>query len=416
MKTNPPCRILALLVTTLLSSQAHAAGFYIQESSVSGLGSAFAGSVSSTQDASTIFFNPAGMTDLDGRQAQLGVNWLMPKSELTDTGSTFLGAPVGGGDGGNPYSPTPVPNGFFATPLTDDNRLWGGVGVTAPFGLANDYGQNWFGRFDSTETELTVINISPVLAYRVNSQFSIGGGIDIQYADATLESRATVGGPVGVSRLEGDDVSIGYNIGVIYSPWESTRFGAHYRSAVDQKLDGTISLTGGTGADFATGGTAELELPDIATLGVTQDMSERWRLMGQLSWYGWNQFETIRAVSNAGTTLSNVQQGYQNTLAFSVGTEYDYTPEWTLRAGYQYDPTPTTDQFRTSRTPDGDRNWFTAGATYHYNDRISFDMAGAYIDVGDETISVTRNGGLAAVNANTEGRVGILSAAINYKF
>ncbi len=412
------CRygLAALLPTLLYTGSAHAAGFYIQESSVSALGSAFSGSVSSIDDASTVYFNPAGMTDLSGRQVSAGIHLLMPKSELTDTGSTFGGGAVGGGNGPNPYDATPVPNLYFAAPIDDESRLWAGVGFNAPFGLANNYGQSYFGRFDSTETSLTVLNLSPVVAYKLNDMFSVGGGVDIQYARAKLRSRATVGGPVGSSELEGDDVSVGYNLGVTFKPMDGTRIGAHYRSGIDQTLDGDINLTGGTGADFSTSGSADLNLPDIATLGITQDVAEDWRVMGQLSWYGWSNFETIRAVNDAGTTLSNTPQNYKNTLAFSVGGEYDWTDQWTFRAGYQYDPTPTQDGFRTTRTPDGDRNWFTAGSTYKYNERMSFDFAAAYIDVGNEEISVTRNGGAAVVNADTEGRVGIVSAAINYKF
>lgn len=412
-------RFVALASTMLAAGAAQAAGFYIQESSVSSLGAAFSNSTTGIKDASTIFFNPAGMTQLSGRQAQVGVHLLLPESDLTNTGSTFGGFPVGGGDGGNPYDPSPVPNAFFAAPILEDKTLWGGIGVSAPFGLANDYGNTWFGRYDSTETELTVINISPVLAYKVNEKFSIGGGVDISYADAELKSIATPApGVTGTSTLEGDDISVGYNLGVTYKPWDGTTFGAHYRSGIDHKLDGSISLAGTPGgvADFSAPGTAGLSLPDIATFGVEQAIQPNWRVMGQLSWYGWNQFERIRAVTDAGVELQNQPQDYQNTLAFSVGTEYDFNDIWTGRLGYQYDPTPTTDSGRTTRTPDGNRNWFTAGATYNYSESMSFDFAAVYIDVGNETIDVSRNGGAAQVSADTEGRVGIISAALNYRF
>jgi long-chain fatty acid transport protein len=407
---------LALVSPMLFAGSAHAAGFYIQDSSVSALGSAFAGSVSSTNDASTVWFNPANMTSLDKRQVNLGVNLLLPEADLSDNGSTFLGAPVGGGDGGNPYDPTAVPNLFFATPVTSDKALWAGIGVTAPFGLASDYGDTWFGRYDSTQTELTVLNISPVLAYKVNDMFSLGGGVDVQYAKADLRGTATVPGPAtGQSALKGTDWSVGYNFGITAEPLKGTKVGAHYRSGIDQKLDGDIMFSSALGSTV-TGGTAELNLPDIFTLGVTQEIKPDWRVMGQLSWYGWNQFDRIRAVTDGGVVAQDQYQDYQNTLAFSIGAEHDINDIWTVRAGYQYDPTPTTDSGRTSRTPDGDRNWFTGGATYNYSETMSFDFAAAYIDVGNGTIDATRNGGAAEVLADTDGRVGIVSAALNYKF
>lgn len=402
---------LAILVS---ASPAQAAGFYIQESSVSSLGVAFANSASGISDASTIWFNPAGMTDLNGRQLNLGVNLLLPTSKLTDTGSTFNGAPVGGGDGGNPYDPTPVPNLFFAAPL-QDGRAWAGIGINAPFGLANEYDAGYFGRFDSTETELTVINVSPVMAYKINDRFSFGGGLDFQYANADLKSNVSNIASTGVSELKGKDYSIGYNFGATYKPMDGTKIGATYRSAIEHTLDGTISVRGLTAGNFSIAGSADLNLPDIATLGITQDIDDDWRVMAQASYYGWEHFDSITARNAAGTVVSQTLQSYENTMAYSLGTEYDVDDTLTLRAGYQFDPTPT-GNLRSSRTPDGDRHWFTTGASYQWSDAATLDFGAAYIDVGNETINVTRNSGLASVRANSEGHVGIVSAALSYKF
>jgi long-chain fatty acid transport protein len=138
--------------------------------------------------------------------------------------------------------------------------------------------------------------------------------------------------------------------------------------------------------------------------------------LGSATWFGWSSFDEIRVVSDANTTITNTEQDYQDTIAIAIGAEYEHNDKWTFRAGYQFDETPTTDEFRTSRTPDGDRNWFTAGATYNINERMSFDVGAAYIDVGDETINLSRNAGLSNIQADTDGYVGILSAGINYKF
>jgi long-chain fatty acid transport protein len=403
----------AALVT---SQDADAAGFYIQEQSVSGLGTAFAGSTTSIRDASTIYFNPAGMTRLDGPQANLGVHLLVPNGDLDDTGSTLGGAPVTPADSDNPYDPSPVPNAYIAYPWMN-GQLWTGIGVSAPFGLANDYGDDFFGRYDSTETSLTTINVSPVVAFQPTSWLSLGGGLDIQYADAELKS-ALFAGAEGESKLEGDDVSLGFNLGALITPIEGTDIGFSYRNGVNHELDGNISVTGSGAADFDVSGTADLDLPDIYTLGLAQDLNDKWRVMGQVTYFNWSEFEDITAVSDAGTTISSVIQDYDNTFAFAVGAEYKWTPDWTVRAGYQFDETPTTDEFRTTRTPDGDRHWFTLGATYDINEKLSLDMAGAYIDVGEEEINVNRNipAVPAVVSADTDGYVGIFSLGLNYKF
>lgn len=401
---------------------AQAAGFYIQESSISGFGSAFSGSTTHALDASTVFFNPAGMTQLDRAQMTAGISLLAPKSTLTDTGSTFdangpgvggVGA-VGGDDGGNPYSPTPVPNFSVAYPLGD--RVWAGFSVNAPFGLANDYGDTWFGRYDSTKTELTTINIAPALAVKLSDQVAIGAGVDAQYAHAELKSAASNFASFGESTLKGQDWSYGMNAGVQITPVPGTVIGAHYRTAMHHTLDGHVSLQGLNAGNFVAAAKADLNLPDIATAGIAQDVNDRLKLMGQVTWYGWSQFDTIAPVRDDGVAVTETRQNYENTVGFSAGAEYKASESWMLRAGFQYDPTPTVDEFRTSRTPDGDRIWVTGGASYAWSDRVTLDMAAGYIDISDETINVTRNSGFATVRANTEGHVGIAALGLTWKF
>lgn len=406
--------------------QANAAGFYIQEQSVSGLGSAFAGEAATPRDASTVYFNPAGMTHLDGAQVNVGTHLLIPSASLSNNGSIIDANPGGGianvaltgNDGGNPYSPTPVPNMHVAAPFTVGGKeIWLGLSVSAPFGLANEYDDDWFGRYDSTKTELTTIDVAPSIAVDVTDWLSVGGGINVQHAEAELESviSATTS---GLSNLEGQDISYGFNVGFMAEPTDSTTIGMHYRSAMRHELDGRVSVRGSGGADFSTGGTVDLHLPDIAQFAFNQKVNEKLSVLGGASWYGWNNFQSITVVSDANTVISSVIQNYQTTWAFSIGAEYAYSDKLTLRAGYQFDETPTTDLYRTSRTPDGDRNWFSAGATYKATDKISIDFAATYIDVGDGTIDVNRNipTAIANVKANSEGKVGILALGLNYKF
>lgn len=403
------CAVLSLIAAP---STTNAAGFYIQEQSVKGLGAAFSGSSTSIEDASTVYFNPAGMTKLKEIQGNLGVHLIAPEADLNDTGTT-LPPGITASEDNNNFSVTPVPNAYAVIPLTD--QIWAGFGTSAPFGLGSEYNTNFFGRFDSTKTELKTINFTTAMAYKATEWLSVGFGVDVQYADANLQS-ALFAGTEGLSRLEGDDWSLGYNAGLQVKPFDRAEIGIHYRSAIKHELQGNISAEGTGAADFSTTGSADLDLPDIATFGAAYDVTNKTRLMAQATWFGWNNFEDITAISDTGITLSSVPQNYRNSWAFAFGVEHDWNDDWTVRAGYQFDETPTTDEFRTTRTPDGDRNWFSAGATYKYTDNIDFDFAATYIDVGDETINVSRNGGLSNVSADTDGRVGILAIGFNYKF
>ena len=412
------CAVSALIMS--MPATANAAGFYIQEQSVSGLGSAFSGSTTNLDDPSTIYFNPAGMTKLSGTQAQLGVHLLVPSSELTDTGSTV---PVGaiGGDGGNPYSPSPVPNGYLSHEV--GHGFWAGIGISAPFGLANEYDEDYFARFDSIETELTVIDIQPTIAYKVNDQLSIAAGLNFQHSDAKLTSAFYAGvGAEGTSELAGDDWGYGYTLGLLYQPMESTTVGFNYRSTVHHTLDGEVTVEGtglGPGVDNVTDATAKLATPDVATLGVSHDLDEQWTIMAQATWFGWNNFQDITARNKATGAVIGVPivQNYQTTWAFALGAEYMYSDEWTFRGGVQLDETPTTDLYRTTRTPDGDRTWLSLGATYDMNESLSLDMAATYIFISDEDINVSRNPlSPSTISADTEGNVGILALGATYKF
>lgn len=400
---------------------ANAAGFYIQEQSVSGLGSAFAGQVATPRDSSIVYYNPAGMTHLKGAHSSFGTHILAPSADLDNTGtSNLFGAPVGG-DGGNPYSVIPIPNGSVSYEILE-NKFWAGFAISAPFGLENDYNDNWFGRFDSTETRLTTLDFQPSIAIKLNDILSIGGGINIQFADANLESivfRSPVFGEED-NQLNGDDTSLGYNIGLLYQPVDSTTFGLHYRSAINHELRGRLRIRNATssalGLDTNIRASADLNLPDIAQFGVNHRVNDKISVQAGATWFGWNTFQDITVQPEGGAALAPVVQNYQTTWAFAVGGEYNLNPNWTLRAGYQYDETPTTDEFRTSLTPDGDRNWLSLGATYKMNDKISLDMAATYVDISDEKINLSRNGGLATIQADTSGSVGILAFGLNYKF
>tara|TARA_R110002124_G_scaffold149220_1_gene314966 strand:+ start:101647 stop:102966 length:1320 start_codon:yes stop_codon:yes gene_type:complete len=423
------------LSSGLISNDAKAAGFYIQEQSSYHLGMAFAGVAADPVDASTAYYNPAGIASLDRAQMQMGSHLLIPSSKLKNTGSSattaggFAGA-LTGEDSGNPYDPALVPNMFAAYPVSDNHDIWLGFSITAPFGLANKYDDDFFGRYDSTESSLKVLDFSPSLSWKINDKFSIGGGINVQYADAQLVNALptpAAAGPDpssdGSQDLSGTDTSMGYNVGVLWTPQEDLRFGLHYRHGIDHELNGRVVINPvGGGAQIRVPGMAELDLPAIASLAAGYDVNEKLTIQGHVMWYGWSVFDDIPVLLSTGT-FSSTEQNYKNTYAAAIGFKYKLDDQWELKAGYQFDQSPTTDGYRSTRTPDGDRNWYSLGATYKLNDRVSLDFSGTYIDIKSEKIDLTRSfnygGGQTAsvdINGETEGDVGIIAVGMSYKF
>ena len=422
-----PLAVTSILALLAGAQPASAAGFYIKEQSVTGLGRAFAGESAMAEDASTIFFNPAGMTRLQGPEATAGAHLLVPRADLENRGSSSsvrtpagtVTRPIGGSDGGNPYDPTPVPNAYFAYPLMDRD-LWVGLGVSAPFGLANKYNADWFGRYDSIETDLLTIDIAPSVAYKVLDWVSIGGGIDIQYADAKLTNAIFAGtGPDIISNVEGDDWAVGYNVGILFEPLPTTRVGVHYRSKIDHTLEGDVKLNRAGASLSNLPGTADLDLPDIIAVGFAHDVTPALTVMAEYNWYGWSSFKEIR-VKRSGLADQVVTQNYQDTYSVAVGAQYKVNDAWTVRGGFQYDETPTVDGFRSTRTPDGDRYWVSAGLSYDVSDSFTVDVAYTHVFIDDADVNTSQTGAAAALSTNTramaEGSVDIFAAALRYKF
>ena len=209
----------ALLATT--AAPAIAGGFFLQEQSPLDVGRAFAGSAAIGDSAATIWYNPAGMTNLPGPPVE---SWSPPLDATRHQpapGRTLAGPagtfPSGGANGGNPFSnPVFIPSGFASYQVGE--KLWVGLGISAPFGLKVVYDDGYFGRYDSLRSDLRSYNIQPSVAYKITDHISIGGGVDVQYFKATLTSALPNLSPLqpdGLLRIKGNDWSVGWNLGVL---------------------------------------------------------------------------------------------------------------------------------------------------------------------------------------------------------
>lgn len=426
---------MRLSLTALLlaaAAPAQAGGFYLQEQSPTAVGRAFAGEAAIADNAATIFFNPAGMTRLPGINSDFGIHILGIDSRQEDRGSTrnFPGgavAPTGGGSGGNPFDqPVWVPSGYISAQLTD--RLWVGLGLSSPFGLVVVYDEGWFGRYDSVKSDLKAYNVQPSVAYRVNDWLSVGGGVDIQYAAARLTSalpQLAPGVPDGRLEIEGDDISVGWNIGVL-ADLGFARVGAHYRSGVDHRLDGNARFSSLAGPLAARNGTvpgiAPIALPDIVRASAVVPVG-RARLLGGVTWTKWSRFQRITVEDPSGTVFIESDQNYRDTWSFNGGAEYDLGPKATVRAGVMFDETPTVDRFRTTRVPDGDRTWLSAGLTWHASQKLAVNASYAHVFVASADVERTDPiyvgtpaETLVTTRSRNSGNVDQFAASISYRF
>lgn len=366
------------------STQALSAGFQISESSVSGLGRAFAGAGVAGDDVSDMFYNPAGMFLAEGRQFQAGVSVIDSKGEFTGSAVPFGGPNDDGGTTGV------VPNLYYTFPSSGSIKY--GVSITSPFGLSTEYENNWAGRYHGLKSELISIDINPSLAYRVSDQVSLGAGISLQFAEAELSQARFLGPgvPDGKSTVEGDNWAAGFNLGAMFTPSSSTRFGIGYRSKIDQEVEGSLNVVSPAGATLVNSGAiAKASLPEAVYLSAAHSLSERVDLFASARWTKWSRFEELRITFDNGLPDAVTPENWDDVWTFSLGAALHISDYWTLRAGYAYDESPVPDEFRTVRIPDSDRNWFTLGASYSPSADMTIDFGFAHLSGGDAPISDT---------------------------
>jgi long-chain fatty acid transport protein len=405
----------ASLALALVAAPAHAGGFQLREQSALGLGRAYAGEAVAAEDASGIFYNPAQAARLEP-QVTLTASAVYPESDLRDSGSNLgfsvgPGAPIGGVGSENPIDLTIIPAGAVAWNLSP--TLHAGLTVSAPFGLVAEHPRNVFGRYDGIRSELQVVDVAFTMA-RQFGPHALGISAHVQGIDATLTS--AIPDPAGrgaafdgFSSLTGEDISAGWSIGFHTELDPNFSLGLSYRSEVVHDLSGEQRIAG-VAAPFSLANAtrpaqAEVILPDSARLGAAWRISPAVQLTGQVEWVGWSDFDALTVRTDVGPATATPFL-YRDRYNFALGADFTLSADWTLRGGLAWDPTPTRDVERSTRVPDSDRIWFTAGASRRFSDGSKMDFGAAYIHAEESRVRSTRSfftGQPFAVTAETLG-------------
>lgn len=357
-----------------MSGSAAASGFALVEQNASGLGNAFAGGAAIAEDASTVFFNPAGMSRLKGKQVVVAGSVITPSAKFSGTGGP--GTNMGGDAGSAAF----VPNAYFTMELNQDVTV--GLGLNAPFGLQTSYDPNWVGNNQAITSKITTENINPSIAYKVNDALSIGAGLNYQHISGNLSQYQ--GGALGTTAVQGTDNAWGYNFGALYSVDPATRIGIAYRSSISYKLSGTVT----TALPFANGpATLDIKMPDTFSISGFHQYSDKWDVMADATLTGWSSLKQVQVLNGAGATISNTPENWKDTVRVSLGASYHYDDKWTVRSGVAYDQAPVSDAYRTARIPDNNRTWLAFGGQYKVTKDSAIDFGYAHLFMKDATIN-----------------------------
>lgn len=394
-KLNTRRLVIPALIAVAFSGSASAAGFQLMEQNASGIGNAYAGSAAVAENASTIFFNPAGMTQLKKIEVSGGVSAVGTSFKYTDTGSSGTGFLAGTGTGGDGGGWGFIPNGYASWGVTKD--LYVGIGIGAPFGLKTSYDDRWVGAAQSTEFDVKTYNINPSVAYRVNDVVSLGAGLSWQRVEATYK-RLTAVSAAGVAsplKLNLDDDAWGWNIGALFTITPQTKVGVSYRSKVEYHTKGKINIDG-TLAGLTSEAKADITLPDTFILSATHKLNDRVELLGDVSWTGWSSIPkvdimrataTVNGAFAAGTLAQTLDTEFRDTWRVALGANYKLNNDLTLKTGIAYDQTPVKGaSTRLVSLPDNNRTWLSLGAKWKATKDLTLDGGATYLFVKDSKI------------------------------
>ena len=426
-------RALAALASAGLASSAGASGFQLLEQNASGLGNAYAGSAAVADNASTIFYNPAGMTELKDQEVSLGVNAIKPSYTFTNSGSS---TGTLHGDGGDAGSLAAVPNLYGSLKLTD--RLYAGIGISVPFGLKTEYDNPWMGGAQSLLFELKTVNVNPSVAFKVNDKVSLGFGLNYQKLEATYERLAAVAnGPVlglgstvrptstTTATLEADSSAWGWNAGGLFKLSDTMKVGVSYRSEIKHKLEGTLTADGSDALlnlAASSDAKAEVTLPATAIISVSQQLGDRWEALGDLSWTGWSSIPKVDIVrtsgAQSGATAQTLETSFRDTWRVALGANYKLNDVWKLKYGVAYDQSPVKGaSTRLVSLPDNDRVWLSVGAQWRPNQVSTIDLGLAYLYVRDAKIDNNQSAaGRGRVTGEYSGNIWVLGAQYSARF
>jgi long-chain fatty acid transport protein len=442
---------LGVSIATLLtagvaaSGTAQAGAFAVREQSAYYQGMSFAGTAAG-DDLSSMFWNSAAAAAAPGINSETSVALVIPHTEVTSTGTSVLDAPPPFGFGLDTHSgdigdPTPVPASYFNYQLSD--RLFFGLAINGQYGFTTKPDNlDFAGTPIATTSHIFSTNINPNLAYKLTPDITIGIGAQIMYAELRLRSSNTLnltpfGLPVVPGRTtEADDWGFGATAGIIWKVDPATTIGVGYRSAIELEGKGTCTglglsnlvagLQGGNAAGCLVPGgahvTADLTLPDMVTGSFRHNLTDRLALLGTVEWTNWSRVGAQASFKNgAGQVVDVFPLDYDDGWLFSAGLEYKWSPDITLRTGAGYEISPISTKNRNVSLPDNDRIWLSAGGSYKFSEKLSFDLAYTHLFVKDAKIETSATfpppvNTVTLIDAEATGDIDIITAAFKYNW
>lgn len=406
--------VFALLGLLLTLSTSQAGGLYLYEVGSPDVGLAAAGLAARAQDASTVFTNPAGMTRLEQPSLMAGAQPMYLNIDFSPNSNTTA---TGGSGDSNGWMP--AGGLFYVHPVNDKVAL--GFAIAGNFGLALDYQDDWVGRYYVQEATLQAMAIQPAVAYKVNDQLSIGAGVAAIYGifENTFAINRVLDGMTDAQlKLEDEDWTVQFNLGVLYEPVKGTRLGLTWLSEADLEFSdkADVSGFGPTLVGVFGLGTRTIDLgmtmPQAVMFSVYHELNDRLALLANLGWQDWSEFGKVDvSISNTNVNLTT-DLDYKDTWHVAFGAQYRVAEPWLLTTGIAYDSAMLDEEDLSPTLPVGETWRFALGSNYAWSRNVTLGAAYELAWGGDLNMDVER-GPLAGRVSGTYESTAIHIIALN---
>ena len=381
---NPLAGAVAVAATLLLASSARGGAIEIPMQSARAAGQADA-FTAQADDASAVFYNPAGLGQLTGTHVSGGVYYLQPEFHFRANDGATEGM----------YQPSYLPH-LYAESSFGLDHLRFGIGLNDTFGINENWGDTGPLRTVVDKGQLQVIDVAPAVAYEVDKHLSFGLAVNINYGDLLLTRQVTLGPPPtpeGRFRFRGEAVAASVTPGVLWKVDDRNSVGAYYKSPYSLDLSGRASLrVPGVTQYGPSHADASLDLPQSAGIGYAVRPVRALKLEADVVWTDWHSVRQLE-VASADPHFNGqaIPAHWDSGFTFRGGAQYDLSRDWVVRGGYAYGQNSVPESTFSPLVPDSNYHLFAVGVGYA-GDHWGVDLAGQYIlrehrDVSDSVNS-----------------------------
>ena len=332
------------LASVLLAAQAYAVGLRLPNQDPEGIarGNAF---VATADNPSAIYYNPAGISQLEGDQFRVGLYLISADTKYTSP------------SGAKAHTDT----GFQAVPQMHythafkDTAFTMGLGVYAPYGLGIDWGSHPPFEAIARKGKLMYATVNPVIAWRACPTLSLAVGPTLNYGDAKLQNASF--------KFHGNDVALGFNAGLLWQPRQQWSLGLKYHSATELELGGHSEFPAFPALPRSAT-TTVAHFPQFVTGGISYRPTTNWNFEFDVDWTDWDNLNQLIFL---GTALGPIPFlfNYHSSWMYESGVTRQLGNGWFISAGYIFSENSSPDANFNPIVPDSDLHLGSIGFGHH---------------------------------------------------